>query len=605
VLTLENCLNNLTVDRLKPRLNLISGKPKLTRKGEIISLLSSELLSEKLEKYWQRLNALEQAAVAEAIYHWDGEFHQQRFLAKYGKLPAYFVSRSSSAERNSVLTLFFYNGSLAAELADACQDFVQAPVQYQLNECFEEDIKKQAINFQQEINEYKSNYQPELAMMSMETHAIHDLQAVLDLIESGKLTVSEKTNIAGAASIKKITAILLDGDYYSEQDDWGLKSYAGGAITPIRAYAWPLLLQSSGLGLVRRVGTKLQLTAKGKKVSKSAIEETIRLIYQRWRDKGMLDEFKRIDVIKGQSGKGRRMASVIDRRIAIEKALKACPENEWIAINDFFRFVQAEDFGFEVIYDYWRLYILDSNYGSLGYGDTRFEIIQGRYIMVYLFEYLATLGMIDVAYLPPYYIRDDYKSMWGIDELYFFSRYDGLLFFRLNPLGSYCLGRSEDYQAPKQNSLPLLHSDDSLTITLQRSASPSEKIILDQYLQSETDRSYHFDRDYLLQAIEKGGDLKKFVAFLHDMSGQPLSKSIQDIIAVLEERCNAFADVGNARLLNCSSIALAKMLASDPGTGKHCFYGHDKLLVIPEKSANAFQKAAKKLGYILPKKSLK
>lgn len=87
------------------------------------------------------------------------------------------------------------------------------------------------------------------------------------------------------------------------------------------------------------------------------------------------------------------------------------------------------------------------------------------------------------------------------------------------------------------------------------------------------------------------------------MSEQPLSKSIQEAIAVLEERCNAFTDAGNARLINCSSIALAKMLATDPNTGKHCFHGHDKLLVIPEKSEKAFQKAAKKLGYIIPKKT--
>jgi hypothetical protein len=108
----------------------------------------------------------------------------------------------------------------------------------------------------------------------------------------------------------------------------------------------------------------------------------------------------------------------------------------------------------------------------------------------------------------------------------------------------------------------------------------------------------------LLQAVEQGGDLNSFVRFLNDVSVQPLSKSILDMITVLEERCNALSDAGNARLLNCSSIALAKMLANDPNTGKHCFPGHDKLLVIPEKSDRAFQKAAKKLGYIFPKKSL-
>ena len=602
---LENHLNNLTVDELKPRLSLINGKPKLTRKAEIIELLSSELLSVKLGQYWQRLNELEQTAVAEAVYHWDGQFQEQRFLAKYGILPAYFLSNSSSADRQSVLALFFYRGILPAELAKACQDYVQPPTQYQLTKCSDENIKSYVKTLNQNIEEYSDDKsQAELTMLSMETHVIHDLQAVLALVEEGKIVVSEKTKIAGAATTKKITAILLGGDFYSEQQDWGLEAYFGGKITPIRAYAWPLLLQSSGVGLVRRVGTKLQLTAKGKKVSSVPIEETIRLLYQQWRDKGMLDEFNRISVIKGQSGRGQRLSPIVNRRLIIEKALKACPQNEWIAVDDFFRFLQAENFGLQVIFDYWRLHISDSNYGNLGYSSCPFSVIQGRYVLVYLFEYLATLGMIDVAYLPPYYIRDDFKEMQCAEDLYFFSRYDGLLFFRINPLGSYCLGLSEEYQPPKSNRSLLLYTDEDLNITLQRDATPSEKMILDQYLQSKTDNSYRLDQNYLLQAIENGGDLKVFIKFLNEVSEQPLSKAIQEQIAVLEERCNVFSDVGNARLLNCSSVALAKMLATDPNVGKHCFHSHDKLLVIPEKSNNAFQKAAKKLGYIIPKKSL-
>ena len=409
--------------------------------------------------------------------------------------------------------------------------------------------------------------------------------------------------MASAASVKNITAILTGGDFYTQQDDWDLAKYKGGKITPIRAYAWPLLLQCSGL--VKRNGSKLQLTAKGKKITTTPVADTMRLLYERWCNKGLMDEFRRIDVIKGQTGKGRRLANVVDRRMAIEDALMTCPENEWIAIDDFFRFVQAENFNFDVVLDYWRLYISDSNYGSLGYGGgCDFELLQGRYILVYLFEYLATLGMIDVAYLPPYYIRNDYEDMWGADDLSFFSRYDGLLFFRLNPLGSYCLQLSAHYQAPKQHISPLLYIDDSLTVMLQRLATPSEKMILDQYLKPKTDKTYHFDQDFLFEAIEKGGDLKVFVKFLNAAAEQKLSTQILDIIAALEERCNAFTDAGNARVLNCSSIAMAKMLATNPNTGKHCFHLHDKLLVIPEKSANAFHKAVKKLGYIVPKKSL-
>ncbi len=602
--SLNNYLENSNVVELKSRLNLISGAPKLTRKDEFISFLHDELSSDRLEDYWLQLSKIEQLAVAEAIYHWDRQFEQKRFLAKYEKLPRYFLPTGNSLKQPSFLALFFYRGSIPLDLADRCQNYVKAPASYQLTRWTYDKIKNFIQTRQQEIEKLEDQSHPTSTILSMENHAIHDLQAVLDLVGEGKITVSEKTKIAGAATIKKITAILLDGDYYSEQDDWDLENYQGGTITAIRAYAWPLLLQSSSVGLVRRVGTKLELTTKGKKVSQTPIEETIRLLYQRWRDKGMLDEFNRINVIKGQAGKGQRLFPVINRRITIESALKRCPENEWISVDDFFRFLQAESFDIRVIFDRWRLYISDSRYGCLEYSPCPFEVIQGRYILVYLFEYLATLGMVDVAYLPPYYARDDFGKMECTEELNFFSRYDGLLFFRINPLGSYCLGRRNDYQRPKKNVLPLLNVRDGLNITLQRKATPSEKKILEQYLQFKTNTHYQLEQAFLLKAIEQGGDLSIFATFLNTLSGQALSPEIQDVIAILEERCNALTDRGNARLLNCSSAALANMLATDPTTGKFCFLSGDKILVIPEKSDKAFQKAAKKLGYIVPKKPL-
>jgi hypothetical protein len=79
----------------------------------------------------------------------------------------------------------------------------------------------------------------------------------------------------------------------------------------------------------------------------------------------------------------------------------------------------------------WDLYISDAHYGSLGYeGYHDWEILQGRYILCLLFEYAATLGIVDVAYDSPVNARDDYDKLWGTDELWFLSRYDGLCEFR-------------------------------------------------------------------------------------------------------------------------------------------------------------------------------
>jgi hypothetical protein len=52
------------------------------------------------------------------------------------------------------------------------------------------------------------------------------------------------------------------------------------------------------------------------------------------------------------------------------------------------------------------------------------KILQARYALCLLFEYAATLGLIDVAYIPPHGARPDYGNLWGVDDLSFFSRYD-------------------------------------------------------------------------------------------------------------------------------------------------------------------------------------
>ncbi|MBI4583704.1 MAG: hypothetical protein HY717_06750 [Planctomycetes bacterium] len=94
----------------------------------------------------------------------------------------------------------------------------------------------------------------------------------------------------------------------------------------------------------------------------------------------------------------------------------------------------------------WSLYISERQYGSLGYsGSHEWSILQGRYVLCILFEYAAAFGLIDLAYIPPAGLRNDYRKLWGTDNLSFLSRYDGLLYFRLNPLGAYCLEVADSY----------------------------------------------------------------------------------------------------------------------------------------------------------------
>lgn len=60
-----------------------------------------------------------------------------------------------------------------------------------------------------------------------------------------------------------------------------------------------------------------------------------------------------------------------------------------------------------------------------------------------LFEYAATLGLIDIAYTDPAGAREDLREKWGTNDLESLTRYDGLRAIRITALGADVLGLVE------------------------------------------------------------------------------------------------------------------------------------------------------------------
>ena len=219
--------------------------------------------------------------------------------------------------------------------------------------------------------------------------------------------------------------------------------------------SFPLLLQAANLAEPH--GNKLVLTRAGRTALRAPAANTVRRIWKRWLASTGFDEFRRIDAIKGQRGRGgRAMTAARRRRAAIDEALAACPVDRWVCFDDLSRFMQAADLEFAVTRDPWTLYLEEAEYGSLGYdGRHDWSILQGRYLLCFLFEYAAALGVVDVAYVDPDGARKDYMHMWGADDLRFLSRYDGLQYVRLTPLGAWCVGPQRATSPVRRRSAPL------------------------------------------------------------------------------------------------------------------------------------------------------
>jgi hypothetical protein len=206
-----------------------------------------------------------------------------------------------------------------------------------------------------------------------------------------------------------------------------------------------------------------------------------------------------------------------------------------------------------------------------------------------------------VAYVPPYFARSDYRDMWGTDSLEFFSRYDGLLYFRLNPLGAFCLDLCDQYRpSPTQSATPLFAVDEKLVISSLREPEPAERLMLGQYAQKMSGETWQLSAEAMLDAMAAGNDPELFRDFLHQHAANALPAEAEEFLAAAVERLSALTDAGPARLIRCSSPVLAEMIANDPATQSHCLFAGGSMLAVPENKDKAFRTGLRRLGYVFP-----
>lgn len=598
---LHTALYDNTVDSLKTLAALLApGTKKPIRKADLVDFIERRLSGDGLRTCWQQLDETQQAAIAETVYGPDGRFNEQQFTAKYGREPVWgeYDRYGFSLRKPSLLALFFFDGVMPEDVRQRFRAFVPEPEAAALRSHREIPGTVTQTVYEWDFDDRRQRERTvEIPVIQrpLEREACHDLKAVLRLIDTGKLNVSDKTFQPGVAAQRAVQDLLLGGDYYDDAE-----YETDEKIGPIKPFAWPLLVQAGGLA--RLNGKQLELTAGGRKALNAPPEQTLALLWKRWLKTKLFDELRRIDCIKGQTGKGKRgLTAVAGRRAAINAALHECPPGEWIGIDEFFRQMVVQGHMFEVTRDPWRLYIAEPGYGNLGENCHGWHILQLRYGLCVLFEYAATLGLIDVAYVPPHDARPDYGDLWGTDGLDFLSRYDGLLYLRLNPLGAYCLGMAESYTPSRPEARTEVRVLPNLEIVVSGGTlEPADELMLNTYACKVSDAVWQLEQARLLAAIEAGQDVATLRRFLESASAAPLPDTVLRFLKDMDRRAERLQDKGAARLIECADAALATLIANDSRTKPHCLLAADRYLVVPAESETRFRTALRKLGYSLP-----
>ena len=263
--------------------------------------------------------------------------------------------------------------------------------------------------------------------------ALSNLVAVLELAADGQLRCAAASRRPLAATVRLVEDALVAGDYYGDPEG---DSRDGGE--PIAAFAWPMLLQAGGLGPAM-AGTRLELTPRGQAALARPSYRAVGALWDRWRVSVSQDEFSRVEAIRGQRRSG-TLAPVASRRAAVTAGLAALEPGVWVDVDAFFAILRTQAAPLAVTAGplaRWRLYLEDPRHGSLGpAGGQAWDVVEGRYALCVLFEYAATLGVVDVAYTGPKGARGDYRELWGADQHDSLSRYDGLTAVRVSELGA-------------------------------------------------------------------------------------------------------------------------------------------------------------------------
>lgn len=594
----------LRVDDLKALLGLVQGPAVQGRKEILVNGLVKFLEDPKqVRSLYDGLDDLSKKAVQEATHEEWGVLHERRFQAKYGKSPIFSKpGRSAYHSHPTELRLFFIDHrSLPTDLRETLLTFVPEPPPLKVAAL--DELPAQVPRPHTYLGEYyrkPDTEEVELRVRETDRSALQDIQAVLRLVDAGEVRVSDKTHRPTQAAQTAIVAVLADGEFYGQEDRADYREDPGHDLT-IKAFAWPLLLQAAGL--VQLAGTRLELSAAGRKATSRPMAEMIRLAWNKWLKTTLLDEFSRINVIKGQQSKGKGgLTAVAPRRSAIVQVLSDCPPGKWIKIEELFRLLRASDLDFSISRNSWKLYISMPQYGHFAdRGESTWQLLEGRYLLAFLFEYVATLGLVDVAYISPVRARNDLRLHWGTDDYSCLSRYDGLLYVRINPLGAWCLGLAPEYKPAPVAVRRILRVLPNLDVVASDPPlGPAEALLLDRFAERTSEAVWHLTAAKILAAVEEGLTVAELTEFLNAKSLEPLPQNVEVFLTDLENKANQLEDLGTARLLSCADGTVAMLLANDRRLRALCQLAGDRQLVFRAGDEKAVRRALRELGYVLP-----
>jgi hypothetical protein len=576
------------------------GKSIPTRKDDLVEALVGYLLSPGfVHEQLMSAPSAELLALAEAA-HGDGTLHPDLFRLKYGveivapDLSDLGYRPIAEAGGLSLIALFLYEWQLPADVRELLRHSLKRPPAFEVEVLTE--LPEQATV----VDSEDDNQQTGLALRRIDsaTAALPDLLSTLALINDGKLSITPKTGQPTAAALRQLAKIFVLPDVMlpgslAVNDD-GVREFA-------------FVRMSCAAGLATPDGSRLALTDSGRRAFSEPDPSILKAMWNAWLSDDSFDELSRAKGIRGQRSRGTYLTAPSTRKKAIAQALATCPAGGWVHIGHFLAHIRLDGHDFDMEHD--------STIGGLYVGPATSDIwirydyspedywslFQAAYARIVLMEYAATLGVIDFATVAPEEAPLGFDDDAYGDEFYL-SRYDGLAYLRIGPLGRYILGQTDSYDGPPlvpgTRGLVVLPSLD-IVVADRSHVLPWERAAIERIARKTSDDVYKLSKESLIDVAEQGGNLTEAESFLRERSREELPQTVTVLFADARRAAAAVSGIGSALLVRCANETIAQQLASHTATRRFCLLAADAHVAVPAESIAEFRRGVKRLGYVL------
>jgi len=553
----QKILEELRSDTLKAIARKLNLPKTITRKADLINAFQ-KIFEKDLPKILDYCTDKQKLLLAEAVYN-RGKVKKKAFEGKYGySCPQQYYSWSSKDA--SPFELLVFNDEDGRHIC-VLPDIIK-PLKKLLEK--PEKLKIKTVDTIEKTYKFKDTERP-IQIFEGENAVFTELRQMLSLVQAGKIRVAAKSKRPTDASVRHISAALVQADFALDMPE--------ELADPWYEPAGP------------------RITASDFKIG-----------FSRYLQDDSFDEMNRINHIRGQTGNGKRdMTRVSDRKVVFCDSIEQWPVNEWIGFDDAFRFALATDNMFDVCRrDPWNLYFCEKIYGALAENGVS-DGLERQFLRVFLFESLATLGLIDVAYVWPHWLWPELHDCWGVDDLSFCGRYDGLLYVKLNSLGAYCLGVCDKYEAPKIEQRKLFKVLANLELALVQGCEipAADRCTLELFAKPKGEFLWKLDKKRVLKHVESGGSIENLKLFLENKTDGEIPETVKVFLQDIEKKLCAIRGSQDAILIELNDETTANLIAHDSHAGKCCYLTGSRYLTVPKKKERVFRSALKKMGYVL------